>query len=289
MVKIMVDDVFLNAISPRFGSVKGDSRWIPWLDVNFDGKIDITDFAYFAKYYGGLAEIYVEKIQGVYDNVWTWITKYDPYVVWSGIGGGAPHKDHAAIETAFREAVESATGGFILEMVDKGYDCTISDYSIAVESIMLDGGQHGDREWVKWQTRITFKLYFATNIPVYEESLAAAILAAVVWFINTCGIKLAIMTVIILIGLGLYKMSTETSEVEYDISLTNPSDEPMPVHTPDCETYVIPPGGDFRWKYKETTEKPSNVMRDLGYAALTIGGVLGGIYVLSKIWPRESR
>lgn len=287
MVKIMVDDAFLDAIKPRFGSVEGDSNWIPWLDVNGDGRFDMHDITYFARRYGGLAEIYVDKIEGVYENVWTWTTKYQPYVVYSGIAGDADHKDHAAIEEAFRSAVESATGNFVLDMVDQGYDCTITDYSILVESILLDGGQHRDREWAKWQTRITFKLYFSTNIPVYENSLSVAILAAVAWFIKTCGIKLAVMTAIILVGLGIYGMFTETSEVNYDISLTNPSDTPIPIHTPDCETYVIPPGGEFNWKYTETTTKPPNVIRDLGTAALVIGGVLGGLYVLNKIFKKE--
>ena len=133
------------------------------------------------------------------DVQYTWLAEWKSGLYqFRSLSGVPPPPPVSDVQSHFINdgQVDSALGGFVRDMLDKGYQITLSGYEVKVTFETVRVWQQQDNTWAEYRTHVQLTVQFTTT-----PELATLMGAALMWAI---GRAIAIIILAILVGVSVY-------------------------------------------------------------------------------------
>jgi len=275
MVKVLIDTNLIQACTALFQAKAGDLNYVPWIDVNKDGIINMRDYEWFILHAGQTIDVPADQMPA-YQNSWTSHWKAAPY--WLNTGNGELPPTDDEIKAAFNSNVEKAIGAMSRSALDHGYTITVTSYNVAVSNKIV--GTYGEK-LTCYQVSIDCAIFYSATIPAVASPLAPLIL-------------IAIAVAIILLGIGGYNFLTNLNRPTVDehttkLKFSNTCPYPVTVTLPDGSTVVVPAGSSIDYEKTEKTETPNNWGSLIGMAVVAVIGIVTAVYVIPLLAGGKKR
>lgn len=294
MVKVLVtQDLVKTCADYSYGSHRGDSNYIAWLDLNNDGRIDAKDVGAIAARVGQTIDV-PPDFQASYENTWKaeWYASTYQVTRYPDNRTSPAIPSEAEIRSAFEDKFAQALGAMVKACLDKGVSITLEGYSITAENRMIDRRYAREWEIETYQVHVTTLVQYSCPIPTVASPLAPII---------AYGIAVGIAMLLSLLGLGglyyLYNISHPTEQTHTsNLKVTNPSPNDVvvnvPVINPDgtisTTPITVPAGGTLDLtNIEKTTKAPENTMTQMiGYGIFAVC-VIGGLAIFVPMLKRN--